>query len=226
MRIEDRKIARRFLFWIAGRLAMLCHPPSAILLPRPLNWLLLTTIVAIFVMMAACRQEMADQPRYDPLEASKFFPDGQSARPLVEGTVARGQLKEDEQFFNGGTDTVVATEFPLPVTIEVLQRGQERYEIYCTPCHDRTGSGNGMIVRRGYSRPPSLHNAILNKRPVGHLFRVISLGMGAMPAYGVQITAQDRWAIIAYIKALQLSQNAKLDDVPSTQRDQLAGGKP
>lgn len=177
-------------------------------------------------MMAACRQEMADQPRYDPLEASKFFPDGQSARPLVEGTVARGQLKDDEQFFNGGTDTAVATEFPLPVTIEVLQRGQERYEIYCTPCHDRTGSGNGMIVRRGYSRPPSLHNEILNKRPVGHLFRVISLGMGAMPAYGGQITAQDRWAIIAYIKALQLSQNAKLDDVPSTQRDQLAGSKP
>jgi len=176
--------------------------------------------------MTACRQEMADQPRYDPLEASKFFPDGQSARPLVEGTVARGQLKDDEHFFNGGTDTTVAAELPWPVTIEVLQRGQERYNIYCTPCHDQLGSGNGMIVRRGYSRPPSFHNEISKKQPVGHLFRVITQGVGAMPSYGVQITAQDRWAITAYIKALQLSQNAKLDDVPANQRDQLTGSKP
>jgi mono/diheme cytochrome c family protein len=180
----------------------------------------------LLLLFAACRQEMADQPRYDPLEASKFFPDGQSARPLVEGTVARGQLRDDEQFFNGGTDTTVATEFPWPVTIEVLHRGQERYNIYCTPCHDQLGSGNGMIVRRGYSRPPSLHSELLNKQPVGHLFRVITKGVGAMPSYGVQITAQDRWAIIAYIKALQLSQNAKLDDVPEPKRDQLLGSKP
>ena len=177
-------------------------------------------------MMAACRQEMADQPRYDPLEESKFFPDGQSARPLVEGTVARGQLRDDEQFFSGGSDTAVATEFPSPVTIEMLYRGQERYEIYCTPCHDRTGSGNGMIVRRGYSRPPSLHSEISNKQPVGHLFRVITRGIGAMPGYSAQITAQDRWAIIAYIKALQLSQNARLDDVPAIRRDQVIGTKP
>ena len=114
----------------------------------------------------------------------------------------------------------------MPTTIQVLQRGQERYEIYCTPCHDRIGSGNGMIVRRGYSRPPSLHSEIWNRQPVGHLLRVISLGIGAMPGYAVQITAQDRWAIIAYIKALQLSQNARLDDVPATQRDQLTGSKP
>ena len=194
--------------------------------PSPMLKPLTRPLLVLLCLIAACRQEMADQPRYDPLEASKFFPDGQSARPLVEGTVARGQLRDDEQLFNGGTDTAIATEFPSPVTIEVLHRGRERYEIYCTPCHDRTGSGNGMIVRRGYSRPPSLHSEILNKQPVGHLFRVISLGIGAMPGYGVQITAQDRWAIIAYIKALQLSQNAKLDDVPATQRDQLAGSKP
>lgn len=173
------------------------------------------------VTIAACRQQMADQPRYDPLEASSFFADGQSARAPVEGTVARGQLQEDAQFFNGGTDTVLATEFPLPVTIEVLRRGQERYNIYCTPCHDRTGSGNGMIVRRGYARPPSYHTEILRRQPVGHLFRVISRGLGAMPSYSAQISAADRWAIIAYIRSLQLSQNAALADVPAEQRGQI-----
>ncbi len=183
-------------------------------------------LLALLFLFAACRQEMADQPRYDPLESSTLFADGQSARPLVEGTVARGQLRDDEQFFNGGTDTALATEFPLPVTLEVLHRGQERYNIYCTPCHDQLGSGNGMIVRRGYSRPPSFHTEILNKQPVGHLFRVITQGIGAMPSYRVQIAAQDRWAIIAYMKALQFSQNAKLDDVPAPQRDQLTGSQP
>ena len=178
-------------------------------------------LLAVVVMIAACGQQMADQPRYDPLEASSFFADGQSARTPVEGTVARGQLQEDAQLFNGGTDTVLATEFPIPVTIEVLRRGQERYNIYCTPCHDRTGSGNGMIVRRGYARPPSYHTEILRRQPVGHLFRVISRGLGAMPSYSAQISAADRWAIIAYIRSLQLSQNAALDDVPAEQRVQI-----
>jgi mono/diheme cytochrome c family protein len=172
-------------------------------------------------MIAACRQQMADQPRYDPLESSSFFADGQSARTPVEGTVARGQLREDEQLYNGGTDTALATEFPFPVTIEVLHRGQERYDIYCTPCHDRTGTGNGMIVRRGYSRPPSYHTDILRRQPVGHLFRVVSRGFGAMPSYSAQISAADRWAIIAYIRALQLSQNAAIADVPAEQRGQI-----
>ena len=170
---------------------------------------------------AACRQQMADQPRYDPLEASNFFADGQSARTPVEGTIARGQLRENEQLYNGGTDTALASEFPMPVTLELLRRGQERYNIYCTPCHDRTGSGNGMIVRRGYARPPSYHTDILRRQPVGHLFRVISRGFGAMPSYSAQISAADRWAIIAYIRALQFSQNAGIEAVPAEQRRQL-----
>ena len=182
-------------------------------------------VLAVVVTIAACRQQMADQPRYDPLEASSFFADGLSARAPVEGTVARGQLREDAQLFNGGTDTALATDFPFPITGEVLQRGQERYNIYCAPCHDRVGSGNGMIVRRGYARPPSYHTDILRRQPVGHFFRVISRGMGAMPSYSSQISAADRWAIIAYIRSLQLSQNAALTDVPPEQREQIDGQK-
>ena len=183
------------------------------------------SVLAVLVMLAACRQQMADQPRYDPLEASSFFADGLSARAPVEGTVARGQLREDAQLFNGGTDTALATDFPFPITSEVLHRGQERYDIYCAPCHDRIGTGNGMIVRRGYARPPSYHTDILRRQPVGHFFRVISRGMGAMPSYSSQISAADRWAIIAYIRSLQLSQNAALADVPPEQRQQIDGQK-
>ena len=185
------------------------------------NYRLTVYLLAVLVMIAACRQQMADQPRYDPLEASSFFADGLSARTPVEGTVARGQLRDDAQLFNGGTDTELATGFPFPITIEVLHRGQERYDIYCTPCHDRIGTGNGMIVRRGYARPPSYHTDILRRQPVGHFFRVISRGMGAMPSSSSQIGAADRWAIIAYIRSLQLSQNAALGDVPPEQREQI-----
>ena len=165
---------------------------------------------------------MAEQPRYDPLESSGLWDDGQSARPLVEGTVARGELRDDEQFYSGGSGTSVAVEFPFTITMEVLRRGQERFNIFCAPCHDRTGSGSGMIVQRGYSRPPSYHTDILRRQPVGHFFRVISQGFGAMPSFAAQIPAADRWAIIAYIRALQQSQNARLADVPESRRDQIA----
>ena len=168
-----------------------------------------------------CRQQMADQPRYDPLEASSFFADGQSARPPVEGTVARGELREDEVFYTGGAGTSLATAFPMPVTIGVLRRGQERFNIYCTPCHDHTGSGNGMIVQRGYSRPQSYHTDIVRKQPPGYFVRVMTQGFGAMPSYAAQIPAADRWAIAAYIRTLQLSQNAVIDDVPEDQRGGL-----
>ena len=164
---------------------------------------------------------MADQPRYDPLEASNFFADGQSARPPVEGTVARGELREDEVFYTGGTGTSLATAFPMAVTIDVLRRGQERFNIYCTPCHDHTGSGNGMIVQRGYSRPQSYHTDIVRKQPPGYFVRVMTQGFGAMPSYAAQIPAADRWAIAAYIRTLQLSQNAVIDDVPEDQRGGL-----
>lgn len=186
---------------------------------RPLAFIL-ASVLALSAL-AACRQQMAEQPRYDPLEPSVFWADGQSARPLVEGTVARGELRDDEQLYAGGSTTAIAVEFPIPVTLATLRRGQERYNIYCSPCHDRTGSGNGMIVQRGFPRPASYHSEILRKQPVGHFFRVITQGFGAMPSYASQVPAADRWAIIAYIRALQLSQNATLNEVRAEERDRL-----
>ena len=153
-------------------------------------------------MMTACRQEMADQPRYDPLEASKFFPDGQSARPLVEGTVARGQLRDDEQFFYGGTDTTVAAEFPWPVTIEVLQRGQQRYDIYCTPCHGPQGKGDGRIVGKGI--PSSdLHTDRIKRQKDGYMYATIRSGGIIMPSYNHALSTKERWAIVNYVRQLQ-----------------------
>jgi mono/diheme cytochrome c family protein len=186
---------------------------------------LLAGCLGLGLFALGCQQQMANQPRYDPLEASDFFDDGRSARPLVEGTVARGQLRLDEQFYTGKINGQLATTFPFPVTAAVLDRGQERFNIYCTPCHDRLGTGLGMVVRRGYRQPPSYHTERLRQAPVGHFFDVITRGLGAMPDYAAQIPPRDRWAIVAYIRALQLSQNATLADVPPPQRDALAEEK-
>jgi len=180
-------------------------------------------ILAFLVVLAgsACRQDMHNQPKDIPLRASTFFGDGRSARPLVAGTVARGQLHEDALLYTGkvnGTDTTI---FPYRIDIRVMTRGQERFDIYCSPCHGRTGSGDGMVVRRGYRRPPSLHDDRLRNTPVGHFFDVISNGFGAMPDYAAQINPQDRWAIVAYVRALQLSEHATLADVPADQRGKL-----
>lgn len=183
-------------------------------------------LAGLMMLTAGCRQRMADQPRYDPLEPSSFFADGQSARPLVAGTVARGELRDDDHFYNGTTGGAPAKVFPFPVTIEVLQRGRERYDIYCSPCHARTGNGDGMIVQRGFTRPPSLHVQRMRDAPPGHVFNVITRGLGAMPDYRHQIMAYDRWAIAAYIRALQLSFNATLDDVPPDQRKALMEVQP
>ena len=169
---------------------------------------------------------MANQPRYDPLEASTFFKDGQSARSLPPGTVARGEFRLDAHFYQGMAGGVPAKTFPFAVTLEVLQRGRERYNIYCAPCHSRTGDGDGMIVRRGFTRPPSLHSQHMREHPPGHFFRVISDGFGRMPDYRQQISPHDRWAIVAYIRALQLSRNASLIDVPPDKRAELDGGQP
>lgn len=187
----------------------------------PRSILLCAAALIATMSTLACRQKMAEQPRYDPLEPSVLWADGQSARPLVEGTVARGELRDNDQLFFGGTGNNLATQFPFPITMDVLRRGQERYNIFCSPCHDRTGSGNGMIVQRGFARPPSYHSDILRKQPVGHFFRVITQGFGAMPSYAAQISAADRWAIVAYIRALQLSQNAGLADVAADKRNQI-----
>ena len=169
-------------------------------------------------LLAGCRQDMHDQPRYDPLEKSAFFPDGRTARPRIEGTVARGELTEDEHLHFGTVDGAPAETYPFELTAEVLERGRERYDIFCSPCHDRVGAGNGMIVQRGLKRPSSFHVDRLRSSPPGYFFDVITNGFGVMYDYSDRIPARDRWAIAAYIEALQLSQNATLEDVPESER--------
>lgn len=177
--------------------------------------------VSLCLWLLACQQQMADQPRYEPLAKSDFFDDGRAARPLVEGTVARGQLKADTHLYTGRINGKPAETFPFAVDKQVLLRGQQRYDIFCSPCHDRVGTGQGMIVRRGFRPPPSFHIERLRKAPVGAFFEHITKGIGAMPDYAAQIPPKDRWAIIAYVRALQLSQNAALEEVPENERDSL-----
>ena len=171
--------------------------------------------------LGACQQQMADQPRYEPLQKSEFFDDQRAARPLVEGTVARGLLRDDELLFEGLVDGKPADIFPFPIDKQILLRGQERFNIFCVPCHDRVGTGTGMIVRRGYRAPPSFHIDRLREAEVGRFFQHITKGVGVMPDYAQQIPPEDRWAIIAYIRALQFSQNARLNDVPEGERAAL-----
>jgi mono/diheme cytochrome c family protein len=217
------------------------------------DWRLLLGLMVL--MLAGCRQEMAQQPSYRPLRSSAFFADGRSARPLVSGTVARGQLNDDVHLYTGqhpkhftsaltaagiiGTmgahpftpltwpldPPLYADTFPMPITADVLSRGKERFDIYCAVCHDRAGTGHGMIVQRGFTQPPSYHTDLarglllqghrvkLRDAPVGYYFAVITRGFGAMPDYAEQVPVPDRWAIIAYIRALQLSQHATLKDL-------------
>jgi mono/diheme cytochrome c family protein len=177
-------------------------------------------------MIAGCRQDMHDQPKYIPMRESAFFSDAQSARPLVAGTVARGHLNDDALLYTGKQGNVDATVFPFAVTEQVMARGQERFNIYCSPCHGRTGLGDGMVVRRGYRRPPSFADDRLMQAPVGHFFDVITNGFGAMPDYAAQVPAADRWAIAAYIRALQLSAHATLTDVPAGDRQRLDEARP
>ena len=176
-------------------------------------------IVAV-LLSAGCRQDMHNQPRFKPLAKSDFYPDLRSARPPVEGTVARGDLRADTYFYSGmipGTNNP-GDYMPFPVTEPVLQRGRERFNIYCTPCHSRLGDGNGIVPTRGFARrPPSFHIDRLRKAPLGYFFDVMTHGFGIMPDYAAQIAPKDRWAIVAYIRALQLSQNASADLIPAGQ---------
>jgi mono/diheme cytochrome c family protein len=197
--------------------------PSSIL-HTPSSAFVLALALAL-TALAGCQQKMADQPRYEPLDASTFFGDERAARPLVEGTVATGQLRDDEHFYMGKEGGKLVNTFPFPVTASTLARGQERFNIYCSPCHDRIGTGQGMIVRRGYRAPASFHMDRLRQAPAGYFFDVMTNGFGAMPDYAQQVHPEDRWAIVAYIRALQLSQHANLADVPEDQRQQL-GMKP
>lgn len=172
--------------------------------------------VSAFALCAAigCNTgDMRDQPRYDPLEHSDLFADGRSARPLVEGTVARGHLRIDHHFFEGRQDGELVTTFPQPVTTQMLLRGRERFNIFCTACHGEVGFGDGMAVQRGYPRPPSFHTDDLRARSLGHLYDVITNGYGRMMDYRDQIPPADRWAIVAYIRALQKSQHVRRDEL-------------
>jgi len=164
---------------------------------------------------------MHDAPRYEPLEASTFFSDGRASRALVANTVPRGHLREDEHLFTGKVGGQLVTEFPMPVTAEVMARGQERFNVFCAPCHSRKGDGTGMIVQRGFRQPPSYHEDRLVNAPVGYFFDVMTNGFGAMQDYSAQVPVADRWAIAAYIRALQLSRRGTVNDVPAERRAEL-----
>src|SRR5579884_4145867 len=179
--------------------------------------------LVLLLAMAACRNDMHDQPRMKPLRRSDFFADGREGRPLLAGTVARGQLNEDAYYLTGyQAPGQYGNRLPFPLTAEVLARGQERFNIYCSPCHSRVGDGNGMIVQRGYRKPPSFHTDALRNAPLGHFYDVMTNGFGAMPDYAEQVPPSDRWAIAAYIRALQLAQSATVADVPANMRGNIA----
>jgi hypothetical protein len=180
----------------------------------------------LFIVTVGCHRDMRDQPRYEVLEASNFFANGMATRPVPKGTVPRGRLGEDEAFETGREAGEFVSHIPLEFDQPLLARGQERFNIYCSPCHGRTGDGDGMVVRRGFRKPPSLHIDRLRGSPAGHYFDVMTRGFGLMPAYGHQIQPRDRWAIVAYIRALQLSQGATLDDVPASERRALEEAAP
>lgn len=187
------------------------------------KWLLL----ALPVVLAGCRQDMHDQPKFRTYAETSFFPDGRSARPLVDGTIARGKLKTDTALYRGKIGDNFVTMIPAaamkgyPNVKAFIERGQNRFNIYCSPCHGRLGDGEGMVVSRGLKHPPSYHTDRLRNQPVGYYFDVITNGFGAMVSYASRIPVEDRWAIIAYERALQLSQNATVEDVPPADRAQL-----
>jgi mono/diheme cytochrome c family protein len=182
----------------------------------------------LVLLLGCSKEDMVTQPKLKPYQESSFFVDGQSSRPLVAGTVARGQLDLDPAYYKGKLGDLLVDKIPAKVDRAFLVRGQERYNIYCSPCHSRSGDGRGMIVQRGFPPPPSFHTERLLDAPPGHYFNVISNGYGAMYSYASRIPTDDRWAIVAYIRALQLSQNASLEDLPAERRSELEkeGAKP
>jgi Cytochrome C oxidase, cbb3-type, subunit III len=182
----------------------------------------LAFVAGVAMLLAGCRLDMHVQPKYLPYEETNFFADGRTERQPVPGTVARGQLRLDELLYSGKENGAVADEFPFPVTPADLQRGQEQYNVYCTPCHDYMGYGRGMIVQRGFPQPPSYHIDRLRAAPAGHFFEVMTNGFGRMYSYAARVTPEDRWRITAYIRVLQLSQHATVEDIPADQRDSLS----
>jgi mono/diheme cytochrome c family protein len=181
---------------------------------------------AVLLSAAACRNEMYDQAKTKPLSEGEFFANGQNARPLPTDTVARGFLHEDKAMYAGlGPDGKFVKELPLPMTREMMTRGKERFDIFCSPCHGKQGSGLGMIVERGFKQPSSFHNDRLREQPIGYFFDVMTQGFGQMASYAVQVPPEDRWAIAAYIRALQLSQHAIVAELPAEDRAKLGGAK-
>jgi mono/diheme cytochrome c family protein len=183
--------------------------------------IVVAALTGILPALTGCRQDMHDQPKYEALEASDFFADGLASRPAVAGTVPWRGYQEDRLLTTGKTAGKFSTEFPFPVTMDLLRRGQDRYEIYCSPCHDRLGDGQGMVVRRGFSAAASFHIDRLRKAEPGYYFDVITNGFGRMPGYSAQIASRDRWAIVAYVRALQRSRQGTIDDVPADRRSDL-----
>ena len=202
--------------------------------------LAILAIAGIAAALCGCKDDMADQPRFEPLEASTLFSDGMASRPIPDHTVARGHLRSDEHLYSGKIKGQPATSFPFPITNEWLQRGRQRYDIFCAVCHGATGDGNGMIVQRGFTRPPAFYplagrleqeprlherEKFLLTAPVGHYFDVITNGWGAMYSYNDRVKPEDRWAVIMYIRALQLSQTATAADVPAEALKELEGSR-
>jgi mono/diheme cytochrome c family protein len=193
---------------------------------RPVRRLAPAVIVGVagFAALAAtgCRQDMHDQPKVKPLAENNFFADGSGARPIPAGAVSRGDLRADHVFYTGrlADDSLVA-ELPMPVTRELLVRGRERFDIFCSPCHGRTGQADGMVVRRGYKQPSSYHVDRLRMAPVGYFFDVMTNGFGVMPSYAAQVPAADRWAIAAYVRTLQLAQHFDAAKLSAEERAQL-----
>ena len=177
-------------------------------------------LALLLVALPSCRQHMANEPRYTTFQESGFFPNGSSARALPEGTVPQ-ERELNTLLVKGTVNGQPAPEFPFPVTLQVLRQGQQRFDIFCTPCHDHLGTGQGMAVRRGFREPPSFHIDRLRTAPPGYFFNVITNGSGLMPSYASQIPARDRWAIIAYVRALQLSWSASAADVPPDELKKL-----
>jgi mono/diheme cytochrome c family protein len=168
---------------------------------------------------------MHDQPKYSPFEQSSFFEDNTASRQPVAGTVPRGQLRDDELLYQGTIDGQPADVFPFPIDDGVMARGQEAFNAFCSPCHGRTGRGDGIVVKRGYTRPPDLTDENASSAPAGHYFNVITNGFGAMPDHAAQVKVRDRWAIAAYLRALQASASASINDIPAAERARLEAGK-
>ncbi len=206
--------------WLSAPTVLGCRPAAGWGQPA------LPVLLALAMLVTGCRQDMNDQPKMKPLRGTDFFADGRSARPLVPDTVARGHLRTNEHFYLGRIEGKLATNLPVAVTAPLLARGRERYDIFCAPCHDRTGGGNGMIVQRGFKQPNSFHNDRLRGEPAGYYYDVIANGFGMMSSYAAQVPPEDRWAIVAYIRALQLSQHATTNDVPATELEKLLQVKP